>query len=222
MNHKDLILTKKNILTADQCKLLINEFKERKENANKEECANAITGKLTTSTFDVVSLIPNSETFKLINNKISNFTKDYINFLKEKNSVSAYAVEGTFNFAHAFRLMCYKKGGWIHPHIDWTHGIHGSCTINLNEEYEGGDFYFFNGKHKVELKTGDGLIFPANPFWIHEVKEVTKHERYSVNCFITSLPYQKIQELNTIHEAMTKLNYVKNNPHKLNYIKTND
>ena len=119
MNHKDLILTKKNILTADQCKLLINEFKERKENANKEECANAITGKLTTSTFDVVSLIPNSETFKLINNKISNFTKDYINFLKEKNSVSAYAVEGTFNFAHAFRLMCYKKGGWIHPHIDW-------------------------------------------------------------------------------------------------------
>ena len=48
----------------------------------------------------------------------------------------------------------------------------------LNEGYEGGEF-FFSSNHEVKLKTGDMLVFPSNFMYPHEVKEVTKGERYT-------------------------------------------
>ena len=75
-----------------------------------------------------------------------------------------------------------------HNHTDHAPYIYGSCTFNLNEEYEGGEFAFFTGKKKIKLKRGDALIFPADHYWVHEVKPITKGVRYSTNCFLQSVP----------------------------------
>ncbi len=48
----------------------------------------------------------------------------------------------------------------------------------LNDDYEGGEF-LFSRKHEIPLKAGDILVFPSNFMYPHEVKEVTKGERYS-------------------------------------------
>jgi hypothetical protein len=43
--------------------------------------------------------------------------------------------------------MEYGKEAEIHPHSDHDPGnIYGSISFNLNEDYEGGEFKFFNGK----------------------------------------------------------------------------
>jgi len=48
----------------------------------------------------------------------------------------------------------------------------------LNEGYEGGEF-LFSSKYEVKLKAGDMLVFPSNFMYPHEVKELTKGERYT-------------------------------------------
>ena len=58
--------------------------------------------------------------------------------------------------------------------------------LNLNEDYEGGEFRFFDGQIKEVFKTGDAMLFPAEPIWIHGTEPVTKGTRYSINCFLHS------------------------------------
>ena len=55
-------------------------------------------------------------------------------------------------YPHMYRIMKYETGQWIHPHVDHDPYVYGSCTINLNDEYEGGEFQFWGGKHKVNLE----------------------------------------------------------------------
>ena len=37
---------------------------------------------------------------------------------------------------------------------------------------------------KETLKTGEAMIFPAEPIWIHGTEPVTEGSRYSINCFL--------------------------------------
>lgn len=85
------------------------------------------------------------------------------------------------------RFNRYREGTMMRQHYDHIHsifdGTHKGIPILsivgiLNEDYEGGEF-FFSGKHEITLKTGDILLFPSNFMYPHEVKELTKGERYS-------------------------------------------
>lgn len=82
------------------------------------------------------------------------------------------------------RILKYEKGQCIKDHSDVEGVTRASCTLNLNENYEGGDFRFFDGKIKEVFKTGDAILFPAEPIWIHGTEPITKGVRYSINCFL--------------------------------------
>ncbi|MAL47067.1 2OG-Fe(II) oxygenase [Hyphomonas sp.] len=82
------------------------------------------------------------------------------------------------------RILKYKKGEYIKDHVDHEGSVRASCTLNLNEDYEGGEFRFFNGQIKHSFKTGDAMLFPAEPIWIHGTEPITKGVRYSINCFL--------------------------------------
>ena len=88
--------------------------------------------------------------------------------------------------SHNVRILKYDKGQFIKDHCDVNGSIRASCTLNLNEDYEGGEFRFFNGQIKHSFKTGDAMIFPAEPIWIHGTEPITKGTRYSINCFLHS------------------------------------
>jgi predicted 2-oxoglutarate/Fe(II)-dependent dioxygenase YbiX len=102
-----------------------------------------------------------------------------------------HVYKSCLKYAHLFRLLRYNVGASIHPHTDWMDFVHASCTINLNDSYSGGEFVFFNGQIEYKLGVGDALIFPADCFWVHEVKAITEGSRYSTNTFLMSIPYQK-------------------------------
>lgn len=49
----------------------------------------------------------------------------------------------------------------------------------LNDDFEGGDFYFFKD-YQVSLNKGDIIVFPSNFLFPHGVKDVTNGTRYSI------------------------------------------
>jgi hypothetical protein len=186
---QEVFILKKKILNKKQCNLLIDEYESRKNNSLNESCLNANTAKMITSTFKKVDLIPETKSFNIVHKAIGTMIKLWVNKIKKEKTGAWFILKNKTTFAHLYRLMCYEKGGWIHPHIDFEDFSYASCTINLNEEYKGGVFYFFNRRIRYSLKQGESIIFPNNPFWVHEVSEVRKGKRYSVNCFLNSLPY---------------------------------
>jgi hypothetical protein len=60
-----------------------------------------------------------------------------------------------------------------------------TIIINLNEDYDGGEFHFPKQDVKVKLKMGDAICFP--PYWTHphEVSPVLSGQyRYTINTWI--------------------------------------
>ena len=197
----NLILHKPRFLSEEQCDSLIKYYEDNEERKTREHCPHAESGIDTYSTFDVIDILYGSEESNLVSSSIEkminlwqDYTDEFKMFHKWKRKSMLYS--------HKLRLMKYKKGAKIHPHTDHAPHVYGSCTFNLNENYEGGDFVFFRGKKKIKLKKGDALIFPADYFWVHEVEPITKGVRYSTNCFLQDLPSTVIQEEENIRDTL--------------------
>ena len=118
--------------------------------------------------------------FSLINTMVLNYTQ-YL-----KINITTAIVFDYMQKTNNIRIMRYEEGQEIKDHLDIGGANHrASCTINLNSNYEGGEFSFFSGKHLLNLKEGEGMIFPAEQIWIHGVRPVTKGTRYAINCFLS-------------------------------------
>jgi|TARA_R110002073_G_scaffold259470_2_gene422557 predicted 2-oxoglutarate/Fe(II)-dependent dioxygenase YbiX len=213
---KDLIYIKKGVLTSEQCDDLILERESRNSEQEGEHCLHSITGKDTYSTFKQVQLIPDTQNFNIVKDACQATINEWTEELEKKKYFDVHALKKSINFSHMYRLMRYEAGGWIHPHIDWTHGVVGSLSIALNDNFKGGEFKFFNGQHSITLEKGDAVIFPANPFFIHEVTEVTEGRRYSVNSFLTSLPHEDVVYFQDYWNSVLDLPNVKDNPMRYN------
>ena len=197
MDQRQFIF-KKQLLNKAQCKRLIDEYEHRKAEKEGEHCYHAITGVDTESTFSLVHLLHGSETFQIVHEAMKGMISEWMDYLKKLNCVSVNIFADEINYAHIYRLMCYENGGKLHPHIDGHDFVTASCTIQLNNYFNGGQFKFFNGQHTEYLKEGECLIFPAGCFWIHQVTPVTKGKRYSVNTFLCSVPNEKMEKLTRI------------------------
>ena len=83
-------------------------------------------------------------------------------------------------------LLKYEVNGKYEIHTD--HFEKGQRTLsiilNLNEEYEGGDFVFYNQNNtemkRVKCKTGTCIMFPSSFQYPHRIEPITKGTRYSI------------------------------------------
>tara|TARA_R110002020_G_scaffold221527_2_gene429608 strand:+ start:3928 stop:4488 length:561 start_codon:yes stop_codon:yes gene_type:complete len=55
-----------------------------------------------------------------------------------------------------------------------------TVSICLNEEYEGGDFTFFDEKEIYKFKKGDVIVFPSTFMYPHGVRKITSGTRYQL------------------------------------------
>jgi predicted 2-oxoglutarate/Fe(II)-dependent dioxygenase YbiX len=200
-----------NFLTHEECDGLIQEFNERREERSLEGSKNYHTNSHKTSSFTVVPLISKTPNFNLIKNKTKKAIETYINYLSQPEYFFTDSLKNSLRFSHNYRIMEYTTGAEIHPHSDHDMGTYGSISFNLNDDYEGGVFTYFNGKHSVELKKGDALIFPADYFWVHEVTPVTKGTRYSLNSFLRKYPSEIMSYSNYLGELLYK-DYLQTTP----------
>jgi hypothetical protein len=201
----DLIYHQKAFLTSEECDYLINESNTRHAEYQRESCPEASSGVDTYSTFNKVELIIGSEGWNIVHKATEKMINDYHDYLDSFDAFH-FGYRESLNFSHQYRLLKYETGAKIHRHIDHDTFIYGSCTFNLNDDYTGGEFSWFKGKHTLNLGRGDALIFPADFFWVHEVLPVTSGTRYSTNSFLMSIPDYAKWEITTL------LNHMKTNP----------
>lgn len=81
-----------------------------------------------------------------------------------------------------YELLRYTEGCFYTEHTDSfkerPRAV--SCSFILNDEFEGGEFAFFNKELIYKLEKGDALMFPSNFMYPHEIMPVTKGTRYSI------------------------------------------
>tara|TARA_R110000787_G_scaffold224276_1_gene332465 strand:- start:2790 stop:3395 length:606 start_codon:yes stop_codon:yes gene_type:complete len=154
-----------------------NSYKFKEDEIIRDNYMALQLSKVTNPTKDITWAL---ETAK---NYINIMVINYVNHIKQTKICPTFT-----NFAmhstHNVRILKYQKGQFIGDHSDVDHRVRASCTLNLNEDYKGGEFKFFNGLVKEEFKTGDSIIFPGEPIWIHGTEPITEGTRYSINCFL--------------------------------------
>jgi len=196
MNLKitDLIFRQNNLVPKDKCKYFIDIFEKYKDKSSFERSLKYTKEKNNKIVIDNFKCLNLSNFYKiddeikkaadLASFYISLMILNYTNFLKV--NISEFITDRYINLTSNIRILKYSVGEQIIDHLDVNPFNRASCTLNLNEEYTGGEFTFFSGKHIETFKTGDGMIFPAEPIWIHGTKPVLSGTRYSINCFLKS------------------------------------
>ena len=81
-----------------------------------------------------------------------------------------------------YELLKYPKECFYIQHVDSFKARPRavSCSFILNDDFEGGEFAFFDRELKYKLDKGDAIMFPSNFMYPHEVMPVTKGTRYSI------------------------------------------
>ena len=192
-DHKitDLKFHLKGLVNKDICSKLINFYEQNKHMAFPES-SDKFTGDLKTKVekdncnFLNISLLRSRPEFIEPYQKILKYLrivlKQYEIYVREKLCPT---YQNTFmTYTNNIRIIKYEVGQQIKDHSDVGANIRGSLTINLNDDYEGGEFRFFGGKLKLSLSAGEAMLFPAEPVWIHGTEPVTKGSRYTINCFL--------------------------------------
>ena len=115
---------------------------------------------------------------KIISKIIQLYMEDHKHFGPGMNSIEDTGYE------HLLYLGSHK--GEYKEHVDHVELFPRilSISILLNDNYEGGNFSFFNGQHIIEKKQGSAIIFPSNFCFPHAVLPVTKGDRHSIITWI--------------------------------------
>ena len=113
--------------------------------------------------------------FKIVNASLEKY-------MKKCNALGYINVKGDTGYI----LLKYNKGDYVREHVDTWSGENRtlSCSMILNDDYEGGELAFFDGKYKLNPKKGDIVIFPSSFTYPHQVLPVTSGTRYAVITWI--------------------------------------
>lgn len=81
-----------------------------------------------------------------------------------------------------YELLRYREGQFYVQHTDHFKQNPRvlSCSICLNDDYEGGEFAFFDRRIKIKPKKGSVIMFPSSFMFPHEVMPVIKGNRYAI------------------------------------------
>lgn len=81
-----------------------------------------------------------------------------------------------------YGLLRYKKGQFYIQHTDSFKNQQRSvsCSFLLNDDYEGGEFAFFDREIVISGSKGSIVMFPSNFMFPHEVMPVISGTRYSI------------------------------------------
>jgi predicted 2-oxoglutarate/Fe(II)-dependent dioxygenase YbiX len=81
-----------------------------------------------------------------------------------------------------YELLRYETGQFYTEHVDFFKEMPRtlSCSIALNDDYEGGEFAFFDRELSYRVPKGSAILFPSNFMYPHEIMPVTSGTRYSI------------------------------------------
>lgn len=179
----DFIEVYENILPNSLCDEIIREY----SNDNNLTLApigseivqdNTIRNVLTVLISDAGIISSNEETRRNIDNRVHSCLIEAMLKYREKHPTVNITRDSGYSF------LKYSQGNFYKEHTDsFTQEPRSvSCSIALNDidEYDGGEFAFFNNEIRYKLKKGSVIMFPSSYMYPHEILTVTKGIRYSI------------------------------------------
>jgi predicted 2-oxoglutarate/Fe(II)-dependent dioxygenase YbiX len=176
---EDYIYVVKNALSHELCDEILNEF------INSNEWIDTLTGSGLNKKVRNCQIIGISFSGIIEKNKDTRHKLDNAVFDGASKCIKEYNIK----FPHCkieedsgYELLKYPEGCFYIEHTDFfkSRPRAVSCSFILNDDFEGGEFAFFNRQLKYKLEKGDALMFPSNFMYPHEVMPVTKGTRYSI------------------------------------------
>ena len=178
-NIKDYILVVQNVVSLELCDAVLTEYKE-------SSCwVEATIG----SGLDLQAR--NCQTIGLSFDSVINVNKEVRQKLDQElfgcasSAITAYRnvfKNCTIEADSGYDLLKYDVVCFYKPHVDSfkDHPRAVSCSFVLNDDYEGGEFAFFDRGLTYKIEKGSCIMFPSNFMYPHEVTPVTSGTRYSI------------------------------------------
>lgn len=178
---EDFIMVLNNIVPNELCDAVLAEYKDT------DHWYSAMTGGGLDPNARNCSVISISERGLIEQNRDIRFEIDKCLYDCVATALNEYEQSHTeFLFEiqedTGYELLRYETGQFYVQHSDHFKQQPRtlSCTICLNDDYDGGEFAFFDREIKYKLKKGSILLFPSNFMYPHEVMPVTSGTRYSI------------------------------------------
>jgi predicted 2-oxoglutarate/Fe(II)-dependent dioxygenase YbiX len=88
----------------------------------------------------------------------------------------------TIDIDTGYNLLKYDEGEFYIEHTDSFKNQQRSlsCSLQLNDNYTGGEFAFFGKDVIIKSKKGSAIVFPSNFMYPHEIMPVIQGTRYSI------------------------------------------
>lgn len=81
-----------------------------------------------------------------------------------------------------YTLLRYNENEFYVEHVDSFKQEQRSlsCSLQINDDYLGGEFAFFGREMMIRSRKGSAIVFPSNFMYPHEIMPVTNGTRYSI------------------------------------------
>tara|TARA_S200000501_G_scaffold167128_1_gene157501 strand:- start:316 stop:879 length:564 start_codon:yes stop_codon:yes gene_type:complete len=186
MKLEDFIHVQSNVISSEICDEIMQEYKNSDDwvpgTVNDYDIAQSRKCEAIYLSDDE-TIQKNFSIRKNIDAKIFTIVNDACReYLRKHNALEYINIQGDTGYI----LLKYNVGDYVREHVDTNSGEHRtlSCSIMLNDEYEGADLLFFNGQYKPKLKKGDMVIFPSGFTYPHQVSPVISGTRYAIITWI--------------------------------------
>jgi predicted 2-oxoglutarate/Fe(II)-dependent dioxygenase YbiX len=170
---KDFVKVYENVLDLDICKNIIEKVDYSQfERARVQEKNEAVINKNRNCYIKRLDNEFDQKVFESIGKVLQLYEKDFPAFYYGSDGIDT-----------GYDHLLYKgeeKGEYV-THIDHMNAEPRliSISILLNDEFDGGDFSFFDG-YVVKNKVGGALVFPSNFMFPHGVLPVSNGDRHAI------------------------------------------
>lgn len=177
---KEFIVVYENVLSTELCDEIIQEYSDEAEFVpaviNKEAVD---TEKRKVTTIDISSQITLSKNYSIrssLDSAIFNGVSNALHRYREGRPYVSPEIDT------GYQLLRYQVGDFFAQHTD--HYLDNprtlSCSLSLNDDYQGGEFGFFDREAIIKAPKGSALLFPSSFMYPHEILPVTHGARYSI------------------------------------------
>jgi len=178
---QDYIITVKNVLSNKECDNIVNEYKNDLSFTDglvgKSNEINEVRRVKELSMSNPITIEINKENRTCIENNLYNACK-----LATQTFLNIYPYFHVSKDS-GFTLLKYEKTDGYGQHVDHDYSEVTrilSLSILLNDDFDGGDWQFFDKEYNVKLSKGDAIIFPSNACFPHAVQNISRGTRYSM------------------------------------------
>jgi predicted 2-oxoglutarate/Fe(II)-dependent dioxygenase YbiX len=173
-----------NFLSHSVCDKIIDEYKDDADWRYAEVGGSPNTNSLIDMSIRRVQQIGISTAAVIEKNRVARSALDSELFAAAGKVIVNYnsLIECQLQTDSGYDLLKYDVGCFYKTHTDNAPGVIRtlSCSFTLNDDYEGGEWEFFNGAMRVKPPKGSAIVFPSNFLYPHAITPVTKGTRLAI------------------------------------------